>query len=193
MCTMLVALLLSGGPAAAQLSDGSAAVSSAALVGVQGPEETDHSGEQASGSARKFTWPLPGAPTVLHAFQAPAHRFGPGHRGVDLAGTNGTPVLAAGAGTVAFAGQVAGRGVVSIDHPGGLRTTYEPISPGVTAGDLVARGQQIGTLVPGHPGCASEVCLHWGVRRGTDYLDPLRLLGLSRVRLLPWENSSAEG
>lgn len=111
---------------------------------------------------------------------------------MDLAGTNGAPVLAAGAGTVMFAGQVAGRGVISIDHPGGLRTTYEPVSPSVTAGDLVAQGQQIGTLVPGHPGCPSAVCLHWGARRGTDYLDPLHLLGLSRVRLLPWEGNTTE-
>jgi len=102
-------------------------------------------------------------------------------------------VLAAGAGTVVFAGQVAGRGVVSVDHPGGLRTTYEPVSPTVAAGDLVAKGQQIATLAPGHPDCTAVACLHWGARRGADYLDPLRLLGLGRVRLLPWEDISAGG
>jgi murein DD-endopeptidase MepM/ murein hydrolase activator NlpD len=59
--------------------------------------------------------------------------FGPGHRGVDLAAVAGAPVLAAGAGTVVFAGTVAGRGVVSVDHSGGLRTTYEPVLPTVTA------------------------------------------------------------
>lgn len=112
---------------------------------------------------------------------------------MDLAGVNGTPVLAAGAGTVVFAGQVAGRGVVSVDHPGGVRTTYEPVSPTVAAGDLVARGQQIGTLVPGHADCSAVACLHWGARRGVDYLDPLRLLGLGPVRLLPWEGSSTSG
>lgn len=112
---------------------------------------------------------------------------------MDLAGVDGTPVLAAGAGTVVFVGQVAGRGVVSIDHPGGLRTTYEPVLPDVAAGDLVSGGQRIGTLAPGHPGCAAVACLHWGARRGTDYLDPLRLLALGRVRLLPWEGSSADG
>lgn len=102
-------------------------------------------------------------------------------------------MLAAGSGTVVFAGQVAGRPVVSIDHPGGLRTTYEPVLPSVVAGDLVAMGQQIGTLAPGHLGCAAAACLHWGVRRGTEYLDPLRLLALGRVRLLPWEDSSTAG
>lgn len=108
---------------------------------------------------------------------------------MDLAAVAGTPVLAAGAGTVAFAGTVAGRGVVSVEHPGGLRTTYEPVSPTVTAGDRVARGERIGTVLPGHLGCPSTVCLHWGVLRGSEqakqYLDPLRLLAAARVRLLP--------
>lgn len=115
---------------------------------------------------------------------------------MDLAAEAGTPVLAAGAGTVVFAGPVAGRGVVSIDHVGGLRTTYEPVSPIVRAGDLVARGQQIGTVQAGHPGCTACLhsgVLHWGVRRGMDYLDPLRLLALGRLRLLPWEDSPGSG
>lgn len=98
-------------------------------------------------------------------------------------------MLAAGAGTVAFAGTVADRGVVSVDHPGGLRTTYEPVSVTVSAGDHVARGTQIGTMQPGHPGCAAAACLHWGVLRGPahdrEYLDPLRLLATARIRLLP--------
>ncbi|MGH3932293.1 MAG: M23 family metallopeptidase [Pseudonocardiaceae bacterium] len=192
MCTMLTALL-SGGPATALLSGGPAAAPAAATSVVAGPGGSDHPGDDVSGSAEKFDWPLPGSPAVVRAFQAPAHPYGPGHRGVDLAGASGTPVLAAGAGTVVFAGQVAGRGVVSVDHPGGVRTTYEPVSPTVTAGDLVARGQQIGTLTPGHLACSAVACLHWGARRGADYLDPLRLLGLGRVRLLPWEGSSTNG
>jgi murein DD-endopeptidase MepM/ murein hydrolase activator NlpD len=94
---------------------------------------------------------------------------------------------------VVFAGLVAGRPVVSIDHLGGLRTTYEPVSPSVSAGDLVAKGQLIGTLAPGHGGCPAAACLHWGARRGTDYLDPLGLLALGEVRLLPWEADTASG
>ena len=108
-------------------------------------------------------------------------------------------MLAAGAGTVVFAGIVAGHGVVSVDHPGGLRTTYEPVSPTVTAGDRVLRGQQIGAVQPGHLGCPVSACLHWGVLRSPEhgtaedsqqstdrqYLDPLRLLAATRVRLLP--------
>ncbi|MGH3669050.1 MAG: M23 family metallopeptidase [Pseudonocardiaceae bacterium] len=140
-------------------------------------------------SGLRYGWPLPGSPRVVRAFHPPASRYGPGHRGVDLAAVTGTAVLAAGAGTVVFAGTVAGHGVVSVDHPGGLRTTYEPVSPTVTAGDRVAKGAQLGTVEPGHPGCRAAACLHWGARRGPAheqvYLDPLRLLALTRVRLLP--------
>jgi len=96
-------------------------------------------------------------------------------------------VLAAGDGVVVFAGMVAGRPVVSIDHAGGLRTTYEPVDPTVAAGQQVARGSPVGTLLAGHHGCAVTACLHWGLRRGETYLDPLALLEVPRVRLLPMD------
>src|SRR5256885_14821206 len=132
-----------------------------------------------------FRWPLPGTPRVTRPFQPPPQRWLPGHRGVDLAGTPGATVCAAGAGTVAFAGSVAGVGVVSIDHAGGLRTTYEPVTAQVHSGQPVVAGQPIGTLVAGHPGCPVAACLHCGLRRGRDYLDPLLLLHAGRVRLFP--------
>ena len=122
---------------------------------------------------------------VVRPFEAPSHAYGPGHRGVDLGGAGGSPVLAAGDGVVVFAGMVAGRPVVSIDHANGLRTTYEPVNPSVGAGQTVARGSPIGTLAAGHQGCAAEACLHWGLRRGEIYLDPLALLRPPSIRLLP--------
>ena len=136
--------------------------------------------------AAPWSWPLDGRPPVTRAFDAPASPYGPGHRGVDLAGTPGVPVLAAGAGVVVFAGMVAGRPVVSVDHAGGLRTTYEPVAATVAAGQPVARGTPLGTLQAGHAGCPVQACLHWGLRRGTTYLDPLILLRPPRIRLLPW-------
>lgn len=132
-----------------------------------------------------FGWPLAGLPGIARPFEPPSHRYGPGHRGVDLRGSPGQPVLAAGDGSVAFAGMVAGRPVLSIDHPNGLRTTYEPVTATVTTGQRVHKGDVIGTLEPGHPGCPAVACLHWGVRRGDEYLDPLLLLAPVRVRLLP--------
>ena len=133
-----------------------------------------------------WSWPLAGEPAVTRPFVPPPTPYAPGHRGVDLAGVPGQPVLAAGAGVVVFAGTVAGRPVVSVDHPGGLRTTYEPVAPTVAAGQAVARGTPLGELTAGHAGCPADACLHWGLRRGDSYLDPLSLLRPPRVRLLPW-------
>ncbi|MFI5833185.1 murein hydrolase activator EnvC family protein [Micromonospora sp. NPDC051300] len=136
-------------------------------------------------AAARFRWPLPGRPRPARRFDPPPEPWLPGHRGVDLAAGPGAEVRAAGAGTVLFAGPVAGRTVITVGHHDGLRTTYEPVRPRLAAGDRVDAGTPIGDLLPGHPGCAAPACLHWGLRRGDDYLDPLALLGLGRVRLLP--------
>lgn len=149
-----------------------------------GPSTADPRAAHPVPVASGWTVPLAGELTVTRPFEAPAHAYGPGHRGVDLAGVPGEPVLAAGDGVVVFAGMVAGRPVISIDHDGGLRTTYEPVDASVGAGQHVPRGSRIGALSPGHAGCPVDACLHWGVRRGETYLDPLSLL-VVRVRLLP--------
>jgi murein DD-endopeptidase MepM/ murein hydrolase activator NlpD len=130
-------------------------------------------------------WSRPVEGAVTRPFDPPPDRYGAGHRGADLAGAPGSPVLAAGDGVVVFAGMVAGRPVVSVDHAGGLRTTYEPVDAVVGAGQPVARATVLGTLVGGHAGCPVAACLHWGLRRGEVYLDPLSLLEPPEVRLLP--------
>ena len=130
-------------------------------------------------------WPLGGGPVVSRSFEQPPTPYAAGHRGVDLLGAAGSTVLAAGAGVVVFAGMVAGRPVVSVDHAGGLRTTYEPVDASVGTGQPVAGGAVLGTLAAGHAGCPVAACLHWGLRRGDVYLDPLSLLAPPEVRLLP--------
>jgi murein DD-endopeptidase MepM/ murein hydrolase activator NlpD len=132
-----------------------------------------------------FRWPLDGPPLVVRRFEPPPQPWLSGHRGVDLGGSRGVPVRAAGAGVVRLAAVIVGRGVVTVDHPGGLRTTYEPLTPAVRAGDRVVAGDLLGWLAPGHLGCRVAACLHWGLRRAGEYLDPLSLLGWGRVRLLP--------
>ncbi len=129
-------------------------------------------------------WPLRPRPPVVRRFDRPAQDWLPGHRGVDLGGTAGQSVLAAGDGYVAFAGEVAGTPVVSVDHAGGLRTTYEPVRASVAAGRRVFRGDVLGVLEAGHPGCPTA-CLHWGLRRGRDYLDPLGVVHTAPLRLKP--------
>jgi murein DD-endopeptidase MepM/ murein hydrolase activator NlpD len=143
-------------------------------------------GHRAGELEPRFEWPLRPEPPVTRPFDPPEHDFGSGHRGVDLGGGPGQPVHAAGEGVVVFAGTLAGRGVVSIDHDV-LRTTYEPVEPAVAAGDRVFSGQRIGALAEGHEGCPLKACLHWGGRRGEEYLDPLRLVTRSEIRLKPWD------
>ncbi len=135
--------------------------------------------------AAGWRWPLDPPVAVVAGFAAPAGPFAPGHRGVDLGGQVGDPVRSAGAGVVAFAGVVAGRGVVSVDHPGGLRTSYEPVMATVARGDQVSAGALLGRLETVASHCPPAACLHWGLRRGGTYLDPRSLLDAVRVRLLP--------
>jgi len=128
--------------------------------------------------------PLPPPVRVVRPFAPPAAPWLPGHRGVDLAARPGLPVRAPAAGRVVFARDLAGRGVVTLVH-GPLRTTYEPVTPAVPSGTAVPAGAVIGTVQPLRGHCLPEACLHWGLRRGDAYLDPLALLALPRIRLLP--------
>jgi murein DD-endopeptidase MepM/ murein hydrolase activator NlpD len=137
-------------------------------------------------AAEAYVSPATGSPEVsrvLRAFDRPQHNWLPGHRGVDLDLPIGAPVLAAGDGTVAFAGVVAGTPTVSIDHADGIRTTYQPVHTRVTRGDGLREGEVIGTL--GHP-TDGWPGLHWGARTDRDdYLNPLSLLEAPTIRLKP--------
>lgn len=167
-------------PASAPASAVGAAGSPGAVAA---PSAGADAGRRAPRSA--YTWPTGGPAAVLEGFDPPAVVWGSGHRGVDLALAAGSPVLAAGDGTVVFAGMVAGRPVVSIDHADGIRTTYEPVEAVVGAGDAVGRGQVIGTLVAGHRADGVDA-LHWGARTGPKtYVNPLRLLDPPVIRLKP--------
>jgi murein DD-endopeptidase MepM/ murein hydrolase activator NlpD len=141
-------------------------------------------------TAGVWRWPLDGTPRVTRRFDPPDTPYGSGHRGVDLAGRPGEVVRAAGSGRIGYAGVLAGRGVVTVLHPDGLKTTYEPVRASVHAGASVPIGAMLGRLEPGHAGCPVTACLHWGLLRGTTYLDPLALVGSGRVRLLPLSRES---
>ncbi|MGW2151685.1 M23 family metallopeptidase [Nonomuraea bangladeshensis] len=140
----------------------------------------------ARASSPAWRWPLDGHPRVLRRFTPPPERWLAGHRGVDLAAPPSTPVLAAGTGTVRFAGPVGGKGVVTIDHEGGLRTTYLPVIPTVKRGQPVLPGTELGLLPQTPTPHCPESCLHWGLLRDSRYLNPLLLLGQAPIRLLPF-------
>jgi Peptidase family M23/Putative serine esterase (DUF676) len=141
-------------------------------------------------------WLPPVDGPIVRAFLAPAFAYGPGHRGVDLAAPPGTPVRAAGAGVVSFAGSVAGSLHVVVAHDGGVRTTYAFLAEAaVRTGDSVARGQVVGAA--GGSGPEHEPgALHFGLRIGDRYVDPQRLLEAcdltQLVRLVPVDELPAE-
>jgi len=143
----------------------------------------------AGAEAARLRWPLQPDPVVTRAFDAPRPNWTRGHRGVDLAGVAGQPVSAGAAGTVVFAGVLAGRPVVSVQHPGGLRTSYEPVRAAVRPGQTVRAGTGLGVLLDGHAGCPVAACLHWGAMWGpaarADYVDPLGLLAEVPIVLKP--------
>jgi len=113
-------------------------------------------------------WTRPVDGPVVRPFVAPISRFGPGHRGVDFAAKPGTPVRASGPGIVVFAGTIAHERYVVILHRGNLRTSYSYLRTiKVRRGERVREGQIIATT--------GRRFLHFGLRHGFDYEDPMTL------------------
>ncbi len=131
-----------------------------------------------------WQWPLEPRPDVLRGFDPPEQRWLAGHLGADLAAEVGQAVLAPADGVVHFAGPVAGVPLVSVAH-GDLRTTFLPVRASVSRGDPVQAGDELGTVVAEPAHCEGRPCLHFGLLRGSAYLDPLGPLGHGPVRLLP--------
>ena len=84
---------------------------------------------------------------------------------------DGAPVTSPASGTVSFAGVVVDRPVITIDHGSGLRSSFEAVRSDLEPGAAVAEGDVLGWIQPGH--CTPAPCVHWGVRRGDEYLNPL--------------------
>ena len=202
--TLTLLLALAPAPASAGTRSGDAPGANTALTA----DVTSRAGAASTTAASSrapvesgYVLPLPGtAPAqgssrdelverglLLHEFVDPGPAWGAGHRGVDLAAAPGSPVLAPGDGTVTFVGTVVDRPLLVITHPDGLRSTLEPVTTDLPPGARVEAGAAIGTLAPeASTHCAPAYCLHWGVRRGEEYLDPLVVLGVVQaVVLLP--------
>jgi hypothetical protein len=117
--------------------------------------------------------PVPGP--VVEPFDAPVSAYAPGHRGVDFGAAPGTPVVSANDGVVTFAGSVAGALHVVVLHDGGLRTSYSFLSRvDVRAGEHVEADQTVGATGGTGPAHDGDV-LHFGLRAGDRYLDPMLL------------------
>ena len=136
------------------------------------------------GPADRWTWPV-GPPVVVVApFRAPPTPYSAGHRGIDVAALPGDPVVAPASGVVSYAGPVAGRGVLSIDHGGGVVSSIEPVAAGVAAGAAVRAGDPVAIVATG--GHCDDRCVHLGVRVHGEYVSPLLWFGgVPRAVLLP--------
>ncbi|MFT4156581.1 MAG: M23 family metallopeptidase [Microbacterium sp.] len=131
-----------------------------------------------------WLWPIDGSRDVVSAYRAPANKYGAGHRGIDIAAPVGASVRAPADGVVAFRGTVVDRGVLTIEHPGGYVTTFEPIRSELSPGHAIAEGDDIGFVdIGGH---AIAGTLHVGVRLDGEYINPRLLFGnMPRAVLLP--------
>jgi murein DD-endopeptidase MepM/ murein hydrolase activator NlpD len=158
-------------------------------IGLQAeaPDQTRVATKPVVAVAAGWAWPLTPRPAVVHAFDPPERRWEPGHRGVDLAAAVGEQVRSPTSGEVTFAGPLAGRGVVVVTHANGLRSTLEPVDAGLAVGEAVERGEVVGRVAGTATHCEPMVCLHWGVLRGRDYLDPLAFIRRPPIVLLPLE------
>ncbi len=157
-----------GFPATARVLEGAGAVAPSTAAGR---------------TVARFDWPVPGP--VVATWDPPATRYSAGHRGVDLAVRPGERVTAMGDGVVGWAGIVAGTAWISVDHPGGIRTTVGPMATVVvTRGQPVIRGKVLGTATGrAHVGAEAVVAgLHVSARVDGDYVDPASLVG---ARLVP--------
>ncbi|WP_421083479.1 peptidoglycan DD-metalloendopeptidase family protein [Rothia nasimurium] len=138
-------------------------------------------------SASSWVPPVGQGLEVVRGFEKPDARWSAGHRGVDLALEAGGEILAPHEGEVVFAGTVVDRQVLTLEHPDGRRSSFEPVTSPLPVGSLVQAGDVIAHLDPDVQHCAPRFCLHWGVRQpvpsggdasnGLDYVNPLLLLG----------------
>lgn len=165
---LLVASLPAGGPWVA----GSPRAEATPLLTGRGADVSGVAHDDGGRATADAPWVWPtGSLVVGRPWEAPADDYAAGHRGIDVPAQLGTTVAAVDDGTVTFAGQVAGRGVVTIDHGDGLRSTVDSVVPTVSTGDTVAQGDAVGTVSVGH--CpAADPCLHLGARLDDRYVDP---------------------
>jgi murein DD-endopeptidase MepM/ murein hydrolase activator NlpD len=155
----------------------------AALIRYQRWVGLSADGRAGPATLRSVQLAAPRAPATLSFPVAAAlgDRFGPRgdrfHSGIDLLAAAGTPVRAAGPGTVSFAGWSPGGygNLVVIDHANGVSAWYAHLSRlDVAAGTAVTAAEQVGLV--GATGNATGAHLHFEVRLRGAVTDPLAAL-----------------
>jgi murein DD-endopeptidase MepM/ murein hydrolase activator NlpD len=115
------------------------------------------------------------SPSIVAPYAAPPTAYAAGHRGIDLGAAPGAPISSPSDAVVRFSGVVVDRPVVTLDHGGGVLSSYEPVDGVVPVGTPVARGAVIGTAGAG--GHCGGSCVHVGVRVDGQYVSPLLFFG----------------
>jgi len=121
-----------------------------------------------------FSWPTVGK--LISGYGPSAG--GLHNDGINIEAPAGTPVTAAEAGVVAYAGnELRGFGnLLLVRHEGGWMTAYAHNNELlVKRGQKVARGQMIARV--GRTGNVESPQLHFEIRKGTDAIDPVKFLG----------------
>lgn len=135
----------------------------------------------------RMVWPFPGsALDPLRGFEPPEHDYGSGHRGIDIALSPGSRVLAPADGVVHFAAWLVNRPVLSIRHENGLLSSFEPVRSLLPSGSAVSVGQHIGNHDAGDETfshCFAH-CVHFGIRLDGEYLNPLVFFQLEQLSVL---------
>jgi murein DD-endopeptidase MepM/ murein hydrolase activator NlpD len=156
--------------------DAMLAASAAVTARIQAAQES--AGAQQGGattgtgqvSAAGFVWPTHGILTSPFGW-----RWGRMHEGIDIAAPTGTPIVAAAAGTVIYAGWMGGYGnMVIIDHGNGVATAYGHQSAIYVTAGAVSQGQVIGAV--GSTGHSTGPHLHFEVRINGSPVDPMGYL-----------------
>lgn len=129
---------------------------------------------------------------IVKSFIPPQMPWSAAHRGIDIRAPT-AQVVAPAAGEVTFVGTVVDRPVLTIRHPNGLLSSFEPVESDLEVGDTVSQGQPVGEISDGTSHCDLR-CVHWGVRKpdawriGSTtrdlYIDPAFILGWTEPSVL---------
>jgi len=140
-------------------------------------------------------WSPPVDGPVVRGYEPPARPFGPRHLGIDYEVPPGTTVRAAGDGVVVWTGLVGRSRAVSVNHPGGRRTTYAYLRQTVVrAGTPVRRGDRLGISGATGPSHGPGV-VHFGYRIAGHPEDPATMFARPkpRISLAPLDRPRCHG
>lgn len=123
-----------------------------------------------------FIWPCPSSSRITSYFggrESPTEGASSNHQGIDIGASTGSSILAAAAGTVVVSTYSYSAGnYIMLSHGGGVYTVYMHCSQLlVSEGETVSQGQTIAKV--GSTGYSTGPHLHFGVRSGGQYLNPL--------------------